>query len=200
MKLAVKWAFGAGLAAMIATGAGAQLLGSDSEAFLTAIREQDGAKAQSLASSSAASVVNYRGFGGDTPLTVAMANRSGSFVAFLLSRGANPDLADKQGDTPLIIAARNGYIEGIERMLAARADVNAANRQGETALIVAVLRRHPQAVRRLLEAGADADKADFTAGYSARDYARRDTRNRELLRMIDTVKPTIRSVAGPVRN
>lgn len=200
MNRVVKWAFGAGLAGMIATGAGAQLLGSDSEAFLTAIREQDGAKVQSLASSSGTDLVNYRGFGGDTPLTVAMTNRSGSFVGFLLGRGANPDLADKQGDTPLIIAARSGYVEGIDRMLSARADVNAANRQGETALIVAVLRRHPQAVRRLLEAGADADKADFAAGYSARDYARRDTRNRELLRLIETIKPARRSVAGPVRD
>ena len=200
MKRVVTWAFGAALAAMVATGASAQLLGSDSEAFLTAVREQDGAKVQALAGSSAASVVNYRGFSGDTPLTVAMANRSGAFVGFLLGKGADPDLADKHGDTPLIIAARSGYIEGVDRMLAARADVNAANRQGETALIVAVLRRHPQAVRRLLEAGADADKADFAAGYSARDYARRDTRNRELLRLIETIKPARRAVAGPARN
>ena len=68
MKRVVTWAFGAALAAMVATGASAQLLGSDSEAFLTAVREQDGAKVQALAGSSAASVVNYRGFSGDTPL------------------------------------------------------------------------------------------------------------------------------------
>jgi hypothetical protein len=49
----------------------------------------------------------------------------------------------------------------------------------------------------LLKAGADPDKADHAAGYSARDYAKRDTRNPGILRLIDTVKSTKKAVAGP---
>ncbi len=198
MKRATRWAVAAGLAVALAGGAVAQQVGSESEAFLTAVREQDGAKATSIESKLGASVVNYRGYDGTTPLTVAMAKRSSLYVGFLLGKGANPDLPDKRGDTPLIIAARNGFGEGIDRLIDARAAIDLANKQGETALIVAVQGRHAMSVRRLLEAGANPDKADFAAGFSARDYARRDTRNRDLLRMIETIKPR-KATAAPKR-
>ena len=199
MNRVVRWVLGAGLAATIAGGAGAQGQSSESEAFLAAIREKDGAKADTIIGKQGPSVVNYRGYNGDTPLTVAMASRNTTYVNYLIGKGAQPDLPDKRGDTPLIIAARSGFSEGIVRMLAAKANVNAANRQGETALIVAVQQRQTAIVKLLLAAGADADKADFAAGYSARDYARRDTRSRELSRMIETIKPAKKSVSGPIR-
>ena len=64
-------------------------------------------------------------------------------------------------------------------------------------LIVAVQQRQPQTVRLLLEAGADPNKADHAAGYSARDYAKQDRRTTELLKLIDTVKPTRKASMGP---
>ena len=73
-----------------------------------------------------------------------------------------------------------------------RAKVDAPNRQGETALIVAVQARNTQVVRRLLQAGADPDRADSSAGMSARDYAKRDNRVREILTVIERVRPTKR--------
>ena len=187
------------MAASIATGASAQQIGSDGEAFLTAIREQDGAKVTEIAQRQGGGVVDYRGYDGSTPLTTAMARKSSAYVSFLLSNGASPDIPDRKGDTPLLIAARGGFVDGVDRMLAARARVDLANRQGETPLIVAVQARQPSVVRKLLEAGANADKSDFAAGFSARDYAKRDTRNRDLLRLIETVKPVRRAVAGPIR-
>jgi len=189
MNRAMTWMLAAGFAATLATSAGAQQAGSDAEAFLSAIREQDGAKALAIETKSGPAVVNYRGYSGETPLTVAMAKRSSAYVGFLLGKGAKPDLPDKRGETALMIAARGGFFEGVDRMLSARAAIDATNRQGETALIIAVQARHAQIVRRLLEAGANADKADFAAGFSARDYAKRDTRNRDLLRLIETIKP-----------
>jgi ankyrin repeat protein len=48
--------------------------------------------------------------------------------------------------------------------------------------------RNARAVRALLEAGADPDKNDF-AGYSARDYAKRDTRSRQMIDLIQAKKP-----------
>jgi hypothetical protein len=49
----------------------------------------------------------------------------------------------------------------------------------------------------LLKAGASPDKADHAAGYTARDYAKRDNRNPQLLRLIETVQSTKKKVAGP---
>ena len=199
MKWLVKLMIGAGLGAVLAAGVGAQQQGSEAESLIAAIRVQDGAKVESIVRSQGAGVLNYRGYSGETPLTVAMTARSGTYVYFLLERGAQPNLADKQGDTPLIIASRSGFSEGVNTMLAVRANLEAANRQGETALILAVQRRHAQIVRRLLESGANPDKTDIAAGFSARDYARRDTRNPELLRMIETIKPAKKMISGPVR-
>jgi ankyrin repeat protein len=60
---------------------------------------------------------------------------------------------------------------------------------GETALIVAVQQRHTEIVKLLLAAGADPDRSDSAAGYSARDYAKRDTRSRDMLKLIEAKKP-----------
>lgn len=190
---------GAGLILTLAAGANAQQQGSDAEALIAAVREQDGAKAATIVRSQGPGVVNYRGYSGETALTVAMAQRSMTYVFFLLERGAQPNLADKQGDTPLMIAARNGFGEGVNIMVAVGANLEATNRKGETALILAVQRRHAPIVRRLLENGANPDKTDIVAGFSARDYARRDTRNPELIRMIDTIKVAKKVISGPVR-
>ena len=172
----------------------------DSEALIDAIEEQRANDAIGLINKRGRAIVNIRGYAGSTPLIVAMRKRAPLYVNFLLQNGASPDLGDKQGDTALIVAARLGYLEGITSMLAARASVDAANRQGETALIVAVQGRHVQLVRRLLEAGASATKTDNASGLSARDYAVRDRRSGELLRLIDGARPKPRPVfvAGPV--
>jgi ankyrin repeat protein len=59
---------------------------------------------------------------------------------------------------------------------------------GETALIIAVQHRQLPIVRLLINAGADPDKTDSAQGYSARDYAKRDSRTPELLRIIEAKK------------
>ena len=127
-----------------------------------------------------------------------MRKRSNPYVNYLLQNGADPNLADKNGDTALMIAARLGYLEGINSMIAARAKIDATNRQGETALIIAVQTRNVQAVKRLLEAGASASRTDSASGLSAREYAVRDRRSTEILKLIDSVKPKPLFVAGPV--
>jgi ankyrin repeat protein len=60
---------------------------------------------------------------------------------------------------------------------------------GETPLIIAVQQRDLQIVRQLLDAGANPDRSDAAAGYSARDYAVRDTRARDILKLIEDKKP-----------
>ncbi len=177
----------------------AQFTGSDGEAFIAAMKEGDSGKAVALVEKSGSTVVNYRSSEGTSGLHIALRRRTSNWVGYLLSHEADANLPDKNGDTPLIIATRLGYSEGVARLLMARALVDKPNKLGETPLIIAAQGRHAGIVKMLLEAGADPDKADHAAGYSARDYAKRDTRSADLLRLMDTVQAKKRTVVGPVR-
>ncbi len=172
--------------------------GPDSEKFLDAIEEQRSDEVIDLVTKKGRAIINVRGYSGATPLTTAMRKRATQYVLYLLENGADPNLADKNGETALLIAARLGYAEGIAAMLGAKASVDATNRQGETALIVAVQNRHVQIVKRLLESGASASHTDNASGLSARDYAARDRRSNEILKLFDQVKKKPVFVAGPV--
>jgi ankyrin repeat protein len=170
---------------------------SDGETFIKAVREANGAKAMELIGTRGSTVVNYRGYDSESALHIVTRRRDAEWLGFMLSKGADPNVGDKQGDTPLIIASRVGFIEGVRTLLAFHARVDLANRLGETPLIVAVQQRQPETVRILLEAGANPDKADHAAGYSARDYAKQDRRSTELLKLIETVKSTRKATVGP---
>lgn len=173
---------------------------SEGETFLKAIEEGDNAKAIPLLEDPGSRVVNYRGYKGDTALHIATRKRELDWVGYLLKKGGDPNIGDSNGDTPLIVAARIGFEEAADYMVRLGAKVDSTNRRGETALIVAVQQRQPRMIELLLKAGANPDKADHAAGYSARDYAKRDTRNPGLLKLIDTVKSTKKAVAGPNLN
>ncbi|HVF37827.1 MAG TPA: ankyrin repeat domain-containing protein [Sphingomicrobium sp.] len=173
---------------------------SDGEAFLKAVEQGDASKALPLAQQPGSRVVNYRGYSGNTALHIAVRNRELNWVGFLLKNKADPDIGDSKGDTPLILAARIGFSEAASYLIRLGAKVDAANKRGETALIVGVQQKRLQLVELLLKSGANPDKSDFAAGYSARDYARRETRNPELLRLIETVKSTTKPAAGPKLN
>lgn len=179
-----KYAAVALIAAGCAGPAVAQSQGLDGVNFVKAVRESDGDAALPLITSRP-NVVNARDDKGDTPLTVAVARRDDSWTFFLLGKGADPDMAARNGDTPLIIAARVGYVGGADGLLARNAKVDLANRMGETALIVAVQQRQRDIVKLLLDYGANPDKTDNAAGYSARDYAKRDARSRDIAALID---------------
>lgn len=186
-------------AALASAPATAQLYGSDGEAFVSAMREAEFSKALELVDKPGSTVVNYRGGDGDAGLHIAVRHRNANWVGFLLSRGGDPNLGNRDGDTPLILAARLGFSEGVARMLMHGAQADETNKLGETALIVAVQQRQPGIVRMLLEAGADPDQADYASGYSAREYAKRDNRSTEILRLIETVKSKKAVAVGPVR-
>ena len=173
---------------------------SDGEAFLEAVEEGDAAKAYPFLKDESSRVANYRGYKGEAALHIATRLRRADWVGSLLRIGASPDLGDSKGDTPLIIAARMGFEEAAGYMIRFGANVDTGNKRGETPLIAAVQARQPRLVELLLKAGANPDKADHAAGYSARDYAKRDTRNRDLLKLIETVKSTKRQAVGPSVN
>lgn len=164
-------------------------LGSDGAQFVDAVRKSDGDTAKKLIDTHGTSIVNSRDYDGHTALIAAISNRNEDWTAFLLTNGADPNLPGKAGETPLITAARVGYDDAVGWLLEQGAKVDATNRMGETALIVAVHQRQSRILRILLQAGADPDKTDNAAGLSAREYAARDTRSRDLLQLIEAKKP-----------
>ena len=181
----VNLAVAAALAAMLsAEPAAAQAMGSKD--FVGAVRARDGDKAMEILRERGSLALNSRDDKGDTALIVAISRRDDVWTGFLLNQGADPNQAARNGETPLIAAARVGYIGAVGDLIRQRVKIDAANRMGETALIVAVQGRHLSLVKALLSLGADPDKADSAAGYSARDYAKRDNRSREILKLIET--------------
>lgn len=157
--------------------------------FIQAVRERNGGRANELIQSNPPGILNARDSDGNTPLLIAVGREDTEWTSFLLLKGADANLPNKDGDTPLIMAARTGFTDAADWLLEMGAKVDGANRMGETALIVAVQQRQAPLVRRLLEAGANPDRQDSAAGYSARDYALRDTRSRQILQLIEAKKP-----------
>jgi ankyrin repeat protein len=172
---------------------------SDSYNFLKAVRERDGDKVAQIVANPSSTAINARsGDTGEGGLHIVVRGRELNWVTFLLARGARPDLQDNQGNTPLMVAAQIGWTEGAEALLARRASVDLANSRGETPLIVAVQRRDLALVRALLARGADPNRTDSVAGYSALDYARRDSRAATILRLLQAPRQAPRTY-GPTR-
>ena len=163
--------------------------------FVKAVEERNGTKVVQLLRENPPGLVDARDGNGNTPLIITI-GRQDDWAGFLLGEGADPNLAGKNGDTPLIVAARIGYLDAIQWLLDEKAKVDLANRMGETPLIVAVQQRQIAAIKRLLDAGADPDRTDSAAGLSARDYAERDTRSRQILQLIEAKKPTASASAS----
>ena len=172
------------LALLAASSPSAAQYVSDAEPFLTAVKSRDGNKATEMIGSRPA-LVNSRNAKGETALNIVVGRSDDNWTRFLIGKGANVNLAASNGDTPLITAARVGFTDAIDLLLQLGAKVDASNKMGETALILAVQQRQLDAVKLLLVKGADPDRKDTAAGYSARDYAKRDTRNREILAAIE---------------
>lgn len=171
-----------------ATPAPAQYLNKGVE-FVESVRKSDGNRVLELLDERPVGLLDSRGSDGDTALIVALARRDDEWTGFLLNNGADPDLPGKDGDTPLMTAARAGYLDGAGWLIGLGVKIDATNKAGETALIFAVQQRQPRIVGALLKAGADPDKTDHVAGFSARDYAARDPRARDIGKLIEAKKP-----------
>lgn len=166
-----------------------QALTSAGYDFVDAVKKSDGGKATNLLDTHPTGLINTKDNDGNTALIIALNRSDEQWTAFLLTKGADPNLAGKAGDTPMIVASRVGFETAVEWLISEGAKVDATNRMGETPLIVAVQQHQIPVVRILLSQGADPDRADHAAGYSARDYATRDPRAREIQKMIQDRKP-----------
>lgn len=163
-------------------------------AFLKAVEDRDGTKATDALKDDAALINTRHTDSGETALIIVTKRRDSVWVRFMLDKGADPSIGDKQGMTPLMHAALLNFAEAGEELLNKKALVDQTNRRGETALILAVQAKNSAMVRLLVRRGANPDKADHVAGMSARDYARRDDRSGQLLAMLDA------KADGPMRD
>ncbi|HEX8263576.1 MAG TPA: ankyrin repeat domain-containing protein [Allosphingosinicella sp.] len=174
---------------------------SDSYSFLKAVKERDGAKVNELVGgTTGAIVVNSRDrTNGEGALHYMVRARDITWLAFLLGKGARPDMQSNRGDTPLTLAAQIGWLEGAEQLLARRASVDLANGRGETPLILATQRRDLPMVRLLLSRRADPNRTDNVAGMSALDYARQDPRAGAVLKLLEAKLAPAKPAAGPTK-
>lgn len=180
----LRYAWIAVAAASFAAPASAQF--SDSYNFLKAVGDRDGEEANKFLNRPGTVIINTRDSStGRAALHIVVERKDATWLAFLLQKGANPNIRDKEGLTPLMLATQLRFVDGAKILLAENADVNDANKQGETALIRAVQLRDSEMVRLLLARGADPDRTDTLAGLSARDYAQRDRRAASILAEIE---------------
>ena len=144
-------------------------------------------------------VINARSITtGETALHVVVKTGKLDYLAYLLSRGANPNVRDNAGVAPIVLAAGRKRQDMVQKFITYKANVNYASSNGETALIAAVKARDLALIRMLLDAGANPDQADLLAGMSARDYATQDTRAPAVAKELAAApKQAKRAVAGP---
>ena len=177
-------AFAAIFALTFSTAAQAQF--SKSYNFLQAVKDRDGAEATKFLNEPGSVIVNTRDITtGETALHITVARRDATWTGFLLQKGANPNIRNKEGITPLMLATRLRFLDGMRTLISKKAKVDEPNNQGETPLIRAVQLRDSEMVRLLLQSGANPDFTDTLAGLSARDYAARDRRSADILAEIE---------------
>lgn len=184
------------LGTLAVPGAQAQFRGG--YAFLQAVENRDGNKATDALKDDSTLINARNPDTGETALAIVVKRRDATWLRFLLGKGADPAIADRQGVTPLMHSALLDFTDGAEELLNRNAPVDQTNRRGETALILAVQAKNSAMVRLLVRRGANPDKADHIAGMSARDYAKRDDRSGQLLALLDAKPDAPLRDIGPV--
>jgi ankyrin repeat protein len=154
--------------------------------FIKAVKDHDGNKVTEILSHPSTTVVNVRDSSGEGAIHIVTRNHDSTWLSFLLAKGARPDLQNSKGETALSLAAQLGWAEGAEILLSQGASVDLANQRGETPLILAVENHNLPMVRLLLSHGASPTKTDHVTGYSALDYARQDSHDQGIARLLQT--------------
>ena len=118
--------------------------------------------------------INYRTYGGDTPLMLAVRHGCDNVVHALLSDSQCPvDAKGQDGYTALHYSCRYGHVNIVRTLVVYKANVNAKTDSGDTPLTVAAKHRHDNVVHILLSSQCPVD-AKGQDGYTALHYSCRD--------------------------
>jgi len=104
--------------------------------------------------------VNARGFGSETPLSVASRQGHSEVARVLLEHGADTETGNSTGCSPLEVASAGGHVEVVQVLLEHGADVEARDEYKYTALHMASTHGKPASTRVLLEHSADPNAKD----------------------------------------
>ena len=172
---------------------------SEGYKFLSAVRDAKNNDVLEMLGRPGSNIINTRDVTtGEGALHIVIKRSDEVYLRFLLQKGADANLRDGKGNTPLLLAVTLGQTGMIPILTAAGANPNLANSAGETPLIRAVQRRDVGMIRVLLTENADPDQADIMAGMSARDYAKQDSRNPVVTKLLaDAPKKVKKAVSGP---
>jgi ankyrin repeat protein len=99
-------------------------------------------------------IVESGRYRGRTALSLACEHGHREIVAYLLSRGANPESIDNDGMTSLMHAAYRGHLSVVNELLLAHSSVHRVSFAGYTPLHLSASSGHVDCLRRLVNAGA----------------------------------------------
>ena len=92
---------------------------------------------------------------GGTALYQAARNGYSDIVAYLLNKGADPNIANNSNVTPLNAAASNGHEEVVKLLVEKGADPNIIDSYGDSSHLAAAQRGHWEIVKLLIAKGAN---------------------------------------------
>ncbi|CAE7220552.1 ANK2 [Symbiodinium sp. CCMP2456] len=131
--------------------------------FVTAIRRQDTATAETLLASGAQ--IDDISMSGPhwSPLAQACVSVDSTMALWLLEHGADPDVADNRGRTPLYHAVHYYMYDVVEEMLKTAKNLSPHDGDGVDMLTRAVWQKDARMVEMLLDAGATSASATTSA-------------------------------------
>jgi ankyrin repeat protein len=111
-------------------------------------------------------VLQFRGFGGETPLMFAIREREPSLAGRLIDAGSSIEATDFDGATPLCHACAEGDGEIVEALIRHGANPNGANGSAPTPLEQAIDSAHDTKLAlRLVELGANLQASPLRPGF-----------------------------------
>ena len=99
--------------------------------------------------------VKDKGYGGNSPLHVAVEHGNYEIVEFLLNSGAKINSKNTEKQTPLMMLDDDATPELVNLLLRHNAKINLVDKQGNTALMIAAEYAKPEVLQSLISAGAN---------------------------------------------